>query len=152
MDVADQKMQFAFRNSPEADAIARANRQTLLAALTSLLAGDEAAFWAIYDPDVTFFEAPCLPYGGEHKGLEATKAAFYQMCATFSDMHTVFEAVLADQDLAILYQTITFTVAANGNTGSLPVSEVFRFKNGKVVEWRACYFDSDMVARAIEDA
>jgi limonene-1,2-epoxide hydrolase len=149
MDVADQQMNFAFRDSPEADAIAQANRKTLVDALTSLLAGDEAAFWAIYDPAVTFYEAPCLPYGGEHKGLEATKAAFAEMCATFADMHTVFEAVLTDQDLVILYQTITFKVAANGNTGSLPVSEVFRFKGGKVVEWRACYFDSSMVAKAI---
>ena len=149
MDVSDQKMIVQFCDSPEADAVARANRKTLIDALSSLMAGGEAAFWAIYDPDVVFHEAPGLPYGGAHHGLEATKSAFAEMCATYADMHTVFEAVLADQDIVILYQTITFKVAANGNTGTLPVSEMFRFRDGKVIEWRALYFDTAMVAKAI---
>jgi uncharacterized protein len=148
MDVSDQKMIVQFRDTPEADAIARVNRKTLIDALQALMGGDEAAFWAIYDPDVVFHEAPGLPYGGEHRGLAATQAAFARMCATYSDMHTVFEAVLADQDIVILYQTITFKVAANGNTGTLPVSEMFRFRAGKVIEWRALYFDSAMVVKA----
>lgn len=150
MDVADQEMIMQFRDSPEADAVARANRKTLLDALNCLQSGNEAAFWSIFDPQVSFHEAACLPYGGSHHGLAATQKAFAELCATFSDMHTVFEALLADQDLVILYQTITFKVAANGNTGTLPVSEMFRFRDGKVIEWRALYFDADLVARAIK--
>ncbi len=152
MELSDQQIVVQFRDTPEGDAVARANRKTLVDALTSMLAGDEEAFWAIYDPEVTFHEAPCLPYGGAHKGIEATRRAYADLCATYSGMGVVFEAVLADQDLVILYQTISFTVAANGNKGTLPVSEMFRFRDGKVIEWRALYFDSNMVANAIAGA
>jgi len=59
------------------------------------------------------------------------------------------ERFLAAEDIVILYQTISFRVRENGNTGSLPVAEMFRFRDGKVIEWRALYFDACMVARAI---
>ena len=66
-----------------------------------------------------------------------------------TDTEPVADAGLVARDIAVLYQTITFRVKENGNSGSLPVAEVFRFKGGKVVEWRALYFDSDMVAKAL---
>jgi hypothetical protein len=34
----------------------------------------------------------------------------------------------------------------------LPVAELFRFRDGKVVEWRALYFDACMVSKAIKSA
>ena len=53
-------------------------------------------------------------------------------------------------DYCILYQTIAFTVAANGNQGGFPVAEMFRFKDGKIVEWRANYFDACLMAKLIK--
>ena len=48
-----------------------------------------------------------------------------------------FHEVLTAGDYCILYQTIAFTVAANGNQGGFPVAEMCRFRNGRIVEWRA---------------
>lgn len=145
----DQAIVMRFRDIPVTDAVAEGNRRILIDALKKLIGGDSEGFWAIYDPDVVFHEASCLPYGGEHRGLAATKAAFAQIEETFGAMKSVFEAVLAAEDIVILYQTITFTVRGNGNSGSLPVAELFRFRNGKVIEWRAHYFDACLVATAI---
>lgn len=141
-----------YREAPQDEVIAANNRKTLMAALDALEAGNLDGFWSIFDDDVVFHEAPCLPYGGAHKGLEATKQAFSRMGQTFSRMRAELEAVLAARDIAILYQSITFEVRNNGNTGSLPVAEMFRFRDGKVVEWRALYFDSNMVAKALTEA
>jgi ketosteroid isomerase-like protein len=138
-----------FRDVPVLDEVAERNRRTLVDGLKSLLAGDVEAFWSIYDPDVVFHEASCLPYGGEHKGIVATRAAHGQVEKVFGNLTSIFEAVLAAEDIVILYQTITFEVRANGNTGTLPVSELFRFRDGKIIEWRALYFDACMVAKAI---
>ena len=146
---SDQSMTLQYREAPRDPGIAERNKALLLDALDAVAAGDFAPFWAMFHPDVVFHEAPCLPYGGMHKGLEATKKAYQHMADTYSGMHSVFEDVLVGGDLAILYQTITFRVKANGNTGTLPVAELFRFRDGKVVEWRALYFDSNMVAKAI---
>jgi uncharacterized protein len=151
MDTAgpNQAMVLDFRSAPGFDATAEVNRALLVGALEQIAAGNFEAFWDIYDPDVTFHEASCLPYGGEHRGLEATKRAYAQLSATFSEMKAVMEAVLASRDLCVLYQTITFRTAEAGVSASFPVCEVFRFKNGKVIEWRACYFDACLMAKAI---
>jgi len=149
MDQNDQDIVPLFRATPDHDEEAAGNRALLVGALERILAGEFDRFWDIFDPDVTFHEAACLPYGGAHRGLEATRAAYGRMAATFSKMRSVMEAVLASRDVVILYQTITFEVAANGRTGSFPVCEIFRFQQGKVIEWRANYFDADFMARAI---
>jgi uncharacterized protein len=152
MDTTDasQGMVLDFRREPGFDAVAEANRAALVGALEQIEAGNFEAFWDIYDPEVTFFEASCLPYGGAHKGLEATKRAYAQLSATFSEMHAVMEAVLASRDLCVLYQTITFRTAEAGVRASFPVCEVFRFRGGKVIEWRACYFDACLMSEAIK--
>jgi hypothetical protein len=137
-----------YRESPD-EAIATKNRATLMDALDALAVGNVDAFWSIFDEAVVFHEAPGLPYGGVHKGLAATKQAFVRMSQVYSHMRAELEAVLASREIAVLYQTIAFRVRENGNTGSLPVAELFRFRDGKVVEWRALYFDSNMVAKAI---
>lgn len=151
MDTSDanQAMILDFRKAPGFDATAEANRALLVGALEQIEAGNFDAFWDIYDPDVTFYEASCLPYGGTHRGLEATKRAYAQLSATFSEMKAVMEAVLASRDLCVLYQTITFRTAEAGVRASFPVCEVFRFRNGRVIEWRACYFDACLMADAI---
>jgi ketosteroid isomerase-like protein len=146
---SDFPITVAFRDIPVTDPVAERNRRTLVDGLTSMLAGDVEAFWAIYDPDVVFHEASCLPYGGVHRGLAAARAAHGQVEKVYGSLHSVFEAVLAAEDMVILYQTIHFKVRANGNTGSLPVSEMFRFRDGRIIEWRALYFDACMVAQAI---
>ncbi|MBW8752929.1 MAG: nuclear transport factor 2 family protein [Sphingomonadales bacterium] len=148
-DNSDLAMVPDYRNHPGFDATAERNRQLLTGALDQIEAGNFERFWDIFDPDVTFYEASCLPYGGAHRGLEATQRAYAQLSATFSEMKSVMEAVLASRDLCILYQTITFRTAEAGVAASFPVCEVFRFRDGKVIEWRACYFDACLMAQAI---
>lgn len=146
---SDLAMVLAFREAPGFDEVAQRNRELLTGALDQIEAGNIEAFWDIFDRDVTFHEASCLPYGGTYRGLEETKRGYAAMSATFSEMKSEMEAVLASRDLCILYQTITFRTAQAGIVGSFPVCEVFRFRDGKVIEWRACYFDACLMAKAI---
>jgi ketosteroid isomerase-like protein len=146
---ADQTLILSYRQGKGVDEAALANRAALIAAFEALLAGDDAPFWALFHPDAVFHEASCLPYGGAHQGLDAIKRAYLQMCGTFSAMRSEFHEILTAGDYCILYQTIAFTVAANGNTGGFPVAEMFRFEDGKIAEWRANYFDACAMAAAI---
>lgn len=133
------------------DETAQANRKALSDALEAMAAGDADALWALFDPDVTFYEASCLPYGGAHRGLEATQKAFGKLAASFSRMNSEFEALLASRDIVILYQHIEFEAATTGRTGGFPVAELFRFRDGKVIEWRAHYFDACQMADALRE-
>ena len=140
--IPEQKMDENYRGSPAYDATAEANRKILTNALEAMHMGDDDSYWSIFDPDVTFHEASCLPYGGTHVGFEAAQKAYLHLCTHFSKLTGDIEAVLASRDLVIIYQTITFEAAESGATGTLPVAEVYRFRNGKVIEWRANYFDA----------
>lgn len=144
-----QSIVLDYRDFPAFDETARSNRQALADALDAMAAGDAEPFWALFDPDVTFHEASCLPYGGAHRGLEATRKAFGVLSASFSKMHSDFEALLASRDIVILYQHIDFEAAKTGKSGAIPVAELFRFRDGRIIEWRAHYFDACLVAEAL---
>lgn len=125
------------------------NRETLLSAFDSLAAGDADSFWAIFDPDVVFHEPSSLPYGGAHRGIKATQDAVSRMSGAYGQLRTTFEEILFARDIALAYQTITYRIKGNGNTGTMPVAELYRFKDGKVIEWRALYSDPAVLASAI---
>ena len=108
VDTAEQVMVMGYKTGRGVDEQALANRQALIEVLDQLQRGEEQGFWALFDPEASFHEASCLPYGGSHHGIEAIKAAFYTMCATFSAMHTEFHEVLTAGDYCILYQSIEF--------------------------------------------
>jgi ketosteroid isomerase-like protein len=139
------------RETAEEREIAEGNRKTLIDAIEAYSQGDEQAYWAIFDENVVFHEAPCLPYGGAHVGIEATQKAFAHLHRTFAELHAEFEVILAARDLVIVEQTVSFT-GHEGYIGTMPVAEMFRFRDGKVIEWRAHYFDSNMVAKAFGSA
>jgi ketosteroid isomerase-like protein len=151
-EVSEPAITLLYRSAPEDPEVVARNRKMMLDALDGIASGDAEAFWSIFDPDVVFHEAACLPYGGAHHGIAATRRAFDRIHEVFSQARNALEAVLAAGDIVMLYQTITFCVRENGNSGSFPVAELFRFRNSKVVEWRALYFDSHMVAQAISGA
>jgi ketosteroid isomerase-like protein len=138
-----------YRQSTFDPKITERNRKIFTDAIEAVAAGDFEAFWSIFDTDVVFHEAACLPYGGSHKGIEATIKAYGQIPKLYSKVRAVFEHVLASDDIVILYSMNTMTVRTNGNTFNLPVAELFRFRDGKVIEWRSHYFDSNMVAQAL---
>ena len=147
---SDLSLVLQYRQAPEDTETSNRNRNIVLHALDMLAAGDPEAIWDMFSPDVVFHEAACLPYGGAHHGIEATRKAFETMCDTFAENRVIFEQVLAAGDMVIAYQTIDFRVKKTGITGKIPVSEMFRFEDGKVIEWRACYFDANLVAAAID--
>ena len=125
------------------------NRKILMTAFAALAAGDADSFWSIYDPDVVFHEPSSLPYGGAHKGLKATQEAVSRMSGAYAQLRTTFEEIVFARDIALAYQTITYRIKGNGNTGTMPVAELYRFRDGKVIEWRALYSDPALLAEAI---
>ena len=138
-----------YEHSRGVDAEALANRQALIDAYEAVSAGDYAPYWALIDPSVVFHEAPYLPYGGSHHGIEAVERAFAAVAATFSANRVEHHEVLTAGEYCISYFTCTFRIASNGVTGTLPVTEIFRFKNGKIVDWRVNYFDAAMMVEAL---
>jgi uncharacterized protein len=147
----DQPFQSILRYKQPANApeLAAAYRQSLLEAFDASAAGDSKPLWALFDPDVVFYVAACLPYGGIHRGIDATRKAHSIAHGCYDRARVEVEQIFFAADLAIAYLHLTFRVRRNGRTGSLPMCELYRFRGGKVVEWRALHFDAEYLAKLI---
>ena len=77
-----------------------------------------------------------------------SNASASKICQNELLVHTL-EQILAAGDLAIAYAWMTYRVRKNGRTGKFPLAEVYRFRGGKVIEWRVHYFDASTVAEAL---
>ena len=146
---AANAIRLAYRDDPPSGEDTEAIRARVMQAIEQLASGDEEAFWAIFDADVAFHEAQCLPYGGTHRGLAATRGAHDTIYDYFESIQIELEQILAAGDIVIAYAWMTYRVRKNGRSGRFPLAEVFRFKDGKVIEWRLHYFDAATVAADI---
>lgn len=125
------------------------NRRNLLDALDRTVAGDKQALWNLFSSEVVFHEAESLPYGGSHHGIEAARTAHATIYEHFDQIHIDIEQILTAGDIAIAYAWMTYRVRRNGRIGRFSLAEVYRFRDGKVVEWRVHYFDAGKVAEAL---
>lgn len=124
---------------------ARANRQLILDYYIARKKGDPDAFGRLVDKDVAFFQASSLPYGGEASGVEAAQALIRSMYATWRDLRVEVLELTAGGDLVIAYLMLTLVSRATGGRYHGPTAEVFRIRDGKVVQWRPIYWDTHQV-------
>jgi len=150
VDGAAYAIHLNYRDAAPSGEDAEGNRAKVMDAIGRLAAGEEEPFWAMFDTDVMFHEAECLPYGGTHVGLEATRHAHDTIYEYFDKIHIELDQILAAGDLVIAYAQMSYGVRKNGLSGKFPLAEVFRFKGGKVIEWRLHDFDASSVAKALD--
>jgi ketosteroid isomerase-like protein len=144
-----RSLTLAYRDDEAFGEVAQANRKILTDALDQVIAGNVDAFYNVFDPDVTYIIPESMPYGGTFHGLEATRRAHSSIGDNYLSVDCTMEAVLASRDICIMYQTVDFETKGNGNKVTLPIAEVYRFRDGKVIEWVVCYSDAAQLAAAI---
>lgn len=124
---------------------ARANAQLLIDAYKAMENGDEGALLQLLTDDCTFIEASSLPYGGIRKGPQGAMEGVGGMFEAWEHLTVTIEQMLAGGDLVIAYMHLVGTARATGKIYEGPTAELFRFKDGKVVEWRPIYWDTHAV-------
>ena len=97
-------------------------------------------------------QAEGLPYGGAYTGFEEwTK--MYAKSAEFFEMQIEKEPVYfsdASKNEIIIYCTLKCKSKKSGKTLSMPISEHFDLKNGKITAIRAFYFDTKQFAEFLK--
>ena len=104
------------------------------------------AMWSIFDPDIVFHVPPELPYGGTFRGLEAVRTAHAATRDYYDRIRIEIEQLIFSGDLVLMYFQFNFRARKNGRIGSFPMIEVFRLRDGKVIEWRGFHFAPGAVA------
>lgn len=130
------------------DESARTCRDIIANAYHAMLQGDQGALGKILHPDIVFREAAGLPYGVEAKGIEGTLQGVAGMFEYWSSVDVDLIEVCGGKDMAIAYMYLRNVARATGKPYEGFVCEVFRFKDGKVIEWHPVYWDTHAAREA----
>jgi uncharacterized protein len=107
-----------------------------------------AGIFDLLADDVVFRQAPSLPYGAELHGIEAAKEGFANVIGAWASLQVEVEELVAAGDLVIAYMMLEGVGKATGKSYSGPTAEVFRMRDGKIIEWRPLYWDTHAVRLA----
>jgi ketosteroid isomerase-like protein len=106
----------------------------------------------IIEEGAIYNQAEGLPYGGKYVGFnEWTK--MYAKSAEFFDLEIEKEPVYfsdATKNEVIIYFTVKCKAKKSGKTLSMPISEHFDLKNGKITAIRPFYFDTKQFAEFLK--
>jgi ketosteroid isomerase-like protein len=102
--------------------------------------------WSLYDPDIVFHVPAELPYGGTFRGLENVRAAHAATRDFYDRILIEIEQIVCSGDLAFMIFQFNFRARKTGQTGRFPMIEMFRFRNGRVIEWRGYHFAPGVIA------
>lgn len=127
--------------------MSEANIATVKKAYALLDEGNLDAFYDLFADDVIMCEAESLPYGGTYHGKAGLKRGIAKMYEAWSEMLFTIEEVTGGGDLCFVYLHTSASSARTGKTYAFPVAELWRFRDGKVIELRPFYWDTH---RAIE--
>lgn len=113
---------------------------------------DFATLGTLIEDGAVYNQAEGLPYGGRYVGLnEWTK--MYTKSAEFFDLQIEKEPVYfsdATKNEVIIYFTINCKSKKSGKNLSMPISEHFDLKNGKITAIRPFYFDTKQFAEFLK--
>jgi len=108
---------------------------------------DIPGFFALFAADAELHEAPSLPYGGVYRGLAAVQRGSKLVFNAWKDFTYEVLQYTAGGDLVIVHVMICGVGKNTGKSFSMPIAELWRVKDGKVVELRPFYYDTH---RAVE--
>lgn len=103
---------------------------------------------ALLDPQVRIIEAESLPYGGEKIGIDALLELIPTVFKTWKSTAVTVSEFIADGDCVVVLATMTATGKATGTQFSMPIAEVWRLANGRIIEVRPFYFDTRVMCDA----
>jgi ketosteroid isomerase-like protein len=99
--------------------------------------------------DLTIIEADSLPYGGTYRGFGSLKGLGKGMSEAFSEMRLEYVGCIGEGDTIVAELLLHFTGRASGKSLSMPVLEIVRFRDGKMVEIKPFYFDTAATLEAL---
>lgn len=98
----------------------------------------------IITADAIYYQAEGLPYGGTYTGFNEWITMFTN-ASTYFDLQIEKEPTYftdASKEIIVIHFTIKCTAKKSGNVLSMPISEEFTVKNGKIISIRPFYFDT----------
>ena len=120
--------------------------ERLRAFYQGLLVGDLAPADALFDFDsLVMYEPEGLPYGGEYRGKKGLLDGISAINAVWKRIRFSELRYSVGDDIAIVHFTMSAISRTTGKELSMPVCEVWRFRNGRAIEVAPFYWDTHAV-------
>ena len=113
--------------------------------LEAAQAGDTAVTKRLLHPDVRVIEADSLPFGGIVTGFDGFNRLVRQVFTTFADTAVTIQEYLADGDSVVVLATMSGKSKATGETFRMPIAEIWRLREGLIVEIQPFYHDTQKI-------
>jgi len=112
---------------------------------------DLAALSELLAVDVVVYEAPSLPYAGEHRGVDGFVGLVDAMARTweFPPGVKTFEFLDAGDGQVVVLTLGRAVARATGREVEWRLSEHFRVRDGRITEIRPFYWDTAAVVAAV---
>ena len=129
------------------------NRRVVAAYFDALFrTGDFKTMATLIHPDAEYHQAEGLPYGGTFKGFENWVTMFTHAGRLY-DLQIAEAptyAVNGTKDGVVISFVIRCTSKKSGRTITMPISEHFHLRDGKIVSIRPFYFDTKAFAAFLQ--
>jgi len=123
------------------------NREIVLALYKATGRGDWAKAATLMTDDMLIREAESLPFAGTYRGVQGLRDLFATVQSTLGIERIDMHQVTAGGDWVVVLLDL---VLAGTPPVRAPLAEAFRLQDGKVCEIVPYYFDTSVVAKAIE--
>jgi ketosteroid isomerase-like protein len=109
----------------------------------------DGAYANVMDEDCVLHEADALPYGGVYRGRALMKEVLRDVVARFDEFEVEIRNYLAGGDEVVVHLHLAGVGRESRKPFSIPVMELWRVHDGKVVELRPFLYDSAAMAEAL---
>jgi len=116
--------------------------------------GDPAAIERqldIFADDVTVIEPLSLPHGGRHQGIDAYRTLQKEMQLRWEQRIEGAEYWACGDDRVALRIVIRWSARATGRSVVLPMIDLIKFRDGKIVEVEAFLQDTKALLDTLDD-
>ena len=117
---------------------------------------DFAAMAATLAPDVVLHQSPDLPWGGDFHGHAGYEDWARQMSAAFDQLEVRDRRFFAEGgtirgDIVIITCRLVTRSRASGETLDLPMAQVVRVRDARIVEFRPFYWNVPAYRETVKD-
>ena len=104
--------------------------------------GDMTTAASLLHPEVRIIEADSLPFGGVVSGFEGFTELVRRVFTTFANTAVTVDEYIAEGETVVVLATMTGQSKASGEAFSMPISEIWRLRDGLITEIRPFYHDT----------
>src|ERR1044072_2245136 len=118
------------------------NREFIRGLYAAVAEGNVVPLFAAMDDDFVTYEAESLPFGGEHRGLEANQRLVEAISRYVDFASLKMDHFLAGGDLVMALGSVVWQGLDGDQAVEMPLGEVWEVRDRRLISSRPFYLDT----------